>query len=309
MGKTAAGIFLAFFYSILSNAAIYGEDNRKDIHVFGDVIKNTAYAVAVNVPSFFLVPDEEYEGFFKHQYYDDKVYGQKNGLCKEEKFYSQTSFGHCTSFLIHESLMVTAGHCFLPAGKVENELHDYCNNFSFWFGYNSYHNKKLGRKIDPRDIAHCKNVIYAENNESENPIIDFAILELSQPIRHIKPLNLGFDYSRDQKVFALGHPHGLPLKHSGYSKILNEQETSFSANLDTLSGNSGGPVLNSSLDVLGVLVEGHSNDYFDTKICSKINTCSKNGLDCLNPSGIDSSNYMVKSAEWLPFLNAYLKNL
>lgn len=300
-------IYLLFilFSSHLGQAAIYGADNRRDIVNVPMAVRTASQAVAANIPSFYFLSEQNSDQLM-HENHGLK-YGEEADLCVNERFTRQTSFGHCTGFLVHQKILITAGHCLIPTGTIENQENPYCDNFSFWLGYNKFHNPRLGRDINPQNVVRCKKVIYAKNNEMVSPIMDFAILELEESIPHIQPLEIGADVTVGESVYALGHPHGLPLKHSGKSKVRQVAETSFSAFLDTLGGNSGGPVLNDRNQVVGILVAGHQNDFYTDQACSRINRCDENGESCKNPSSLDPANHMIKMSQLKPHIDSYLQ--
>ncbi len=304
--------FCLLLISLSTEAAIYGIDHRRDISSTGAVWRQAAQAVAVVLPSLYLMELDENHYF--HDEYDQRPYGETVGLCKDEKFVDQKSFGHCTAFLIHPNIVVSAGHCMLPTGSVENQAHSYCENFSFWFGYNDLTRPihALGAIIPKKDVAHCKRVIYAENNQKTEPEdnpIDFAIYELDKPVTHIQPLNVSLkELRRGQTVATIGHPQGLPAKYSGLSRLLQNYDTTLSAFMDTLSGNSGGPAFNSKGDVVGILISGHQHDTYKDKKerCHRLNRCSDNGKNCDVDTELENSNLLMKTQIWWPVVETFL---
>lgn len=301
MGKFYTAVLIALSVSNLSLGAIYEKDNRKDIHELDEKVQSLSSAIAVNVPFFFFEEEDENPSLVRHSESEERTYFEELGLCPSERFAQQRSFGHCSSFLIGPKLLLTAGHCLIPQGIIENSPHPYCESFSFWFGYNTLSNASLGRNIDPKNIVHCKRVIYAENTpKDDGTSIDFALLELKEEVTHIKPLKIARRFSGSSSVFTIGHPHGLPAKHSGSSKIVSNSRLSFRVNLDTLSGNSGGPVFNRRNEVVGILVAGHQFDTTDSHgRCGTLNVCDKTGENCLVNSELDTSNHVMKNRAWL----------
>ncbi len=303
---------LYILFSIHSYAAIYGVDQRSDISKLPSRWQKTAQAVALSLPTLYL--EEFDEDHYTHIEKDDRAYGEALGLCKGEKFFDQKSFGHCSAFLIHPKILVTAGHCFLPTGEVENFKHSYCENFSFWLGYNDTLSSipQLGELIPKKNVVHCKNVIYATNNQEMEPEkgpVDFAIFELEEEVTHITPLRLAKRQLRKgEMITTIGHPHGLPAKQSGLTPVLDVFSTTLSANMDTLAGNSGGPAFNMNNEVVGILITGHQHDTYRPNglSCDRINRCNQKGSRCNRGSELENSNLLLRNEVWMPYIQDYL---
>lgn len=293
-------------------AAIYGKDTRQDIAKLPQQWKQVAEAVAVALPSFYLT---EFDAdHYTHTEANQRPYAQTLGLCQDVKFAQQKTFGHCTAFLIHPQIVVSAGHCFLPAGTVMDQAHSYCDNFSFWFGYNNQKTPvaELGARIEKRNVAQCKKVIYATNNQAmlpeDNPI-DFAIYELKQPITHIQPLKISNKKIQPGDLLtSIGHPQGLPAKHTGFTPLIHSFDTTLSAYIDSLSGDSGSPAFNQQGEVIGILISGHQYDtYNDTQSgCDRLNHCTNQGKNCNKSTRLGDSNLLLKNKVWRPHVQAYL---
>jgi len=299
-------------FSISSHAAIYGADSRKDISQVSSKWQKAAQAVAVSVPSFYFLDLDT--NHYYHEEHEDRAYGESMNMCTDEKFVDQKSFGHCSAFLVHPKIIVTAGHCILPKGTLEGDDRGYCENFSFWFQYNDTTQpiSALGSIIPKRDVVQCENLIYASNNDEGDPDkspIDFAIFELNEPVTHIEPLKISLkELVKGEPVATIGHPHGLPAKHSGLSPLLKNYDTTLSAFLDTLGGNSGGPAFNSAGEVVGILISGHQTDTYADNGCERINTCNLMGLNCDEDTELENSNLLMKPQVWQPYIDKFLEN-
>ena len=93
--------------------------------------------------------------------------------------------------------------------------------------------------------------------------VDCAIVPLKiQAGRKIPPtirrLPLQSAVARNDKLYVIGHPNGLPLKIADHAVVNSDvAESTFQATLDTFHGNSGSPVFNATTHhVVGILTGG-----------------------------------------------------
>ncbi len=311
--KTLFTFLSTLIFCSALNAAIYGVDNRKDIGEIS-ILAPQAAAVAITLPINYL------KDFDKDFYKVDDVesFGQSSLMCSDERFVQQPVFqiGTCTGFLIGEKYLITAGHCILPNGIVNDELHPFCEAFKWYFGFNTANQNQTTNQLVRKDQVYgCKRVIRAENVEGGN---DFAVLELDRSVivrsssKLMKPLTpRTTDVSLNEKVFAIGHPFGLPAKFSGLSPVLSISSAEhFEVNLDSAGGNSGSPIFDRQKRVVGILIEGHPVDTYSDKnlICNRVNRCDDLGTKCLSNStfpGLSTSNRIQR----LTLALKYLPNL
>lgn len=249
--------------------------------------RSVAPAVAIAIANLFLKQNAD------NTWQIEDVEPASKFLCANEPFSKQPSVGICSGFLISDRLLVTAGHCLVPKGTIENEFHPFCESFSWYLDFNENHGGPANVDHIPHNrIYGCKRVIRADSYDAKyetngQPTIDFALIELDRPVSSdIKPLTIAKkSVAAGDEVFTVGHPLGLPAKYSGRSKVLkNDDPESFQVNLDTFSGNSGGPVFNKNGEVVGILVAGHPTDtYRVAQGCNRLNRCDKDGLNCKLP--------------------------
>jgi hypothetical protein len=284
---------LSLFVGGLAEAVVYGIDTRQDI-IQRPELKSLSSAIAIAVGNNLIQANSD--SSFHVQFAESLASSGSTLVCPNEKFADQPTLGECTGFLISPTLLVTAGHCLLPQGVIDHSDAPFCRDFSWIFNYSTdEHGHANVEHISAENIFHCKQVIRAENVDLSPlhfpgtvPGQDFAVLELDRAVPHATPLmleNQSPPKPRDT-VFALGYPSGLPLKYSGLAEVINWPENFyFTANLNSLSGNSGSPVFNESQHVVGILVAGPAPDYYEDKKdgCYRLNSCDSRGMNCRAP--------------------------
>jgi hypothetical protein len=223
---------------------------------------------------------------------------QPEGLCTDETYRTQPTFGFCTAFLVGSDLVATAGHCidssncsstvFIPKFQIESP------------------GGEAPTTVPESDVYQCSSVV-AQEYTSTN---DYAVVQLDRVATPtFMPLSIRHtgDVETDPFVsglYLMGYPTGLPLKiaggpepigASGYSgaTVKGSHTEYFESNLDAYlgagvddyGGNSGSPVF--SLDVAGeylyvegILVRGETDYVYDSgqscwrsKVCSDTDGC------------------------------------
>lgn len=267
-------ILFALTISTSSLAAVFGVDDRLSIRP-GTVGYDLSRSTAVSV----LSANYERLSDSKIRLNVDKL---DQMFCPEVRFSKQISLSYgCTGFLVGPDLIATAGHCMVNTGESRNETELYCKTFSWLFDYNE--------TITPENVSSenhytCKRVIYAVKDEKA-PFRDFALVQLTRPVKGRKPLKLSQDVLRPgEKLSMVGHPFGQPAKFSRNARILKNNLTrgSFLTSLDAFEGNSGSPVFNAKNEVVGILIGGTpSANTITNGRCEVLNRCSDNGTKCL----------------------------
>ena len=107
--------------------------------------------------------------------------------------------------------------------------------------------------------------------------MDFAYIELDRPVFGREPLKVRTrgKIKKNDKVFVVGHPTGLPVKVAGDSYVQTiSNNIYFQANLDTFGGNSGSAVLSEVTGLVeGILVRG-DQDYVYEDGCKVPKVCT-----------------------------------
>jgi hypothetical protein len=179
-------------------------------------------------------------------------------VCEDEEFAEQPVAANCSGVLIDEDLLLTARHCFGASAD--------CSKFAYVAGYTW---QGTGVVMQSEDIYGCRSVV-AEDDLG----LDFAIVQLDRPVAGpLSPLRVSAQAPEPNTTVALlGFPSGLPAK-IGTGMVLNHTDSD--ANhvllaLDAFQGSSGGPVVNESGDLSGVLISGAVLDYVQDGDCQRV---------------------------------------
>lgn len=291
MNKTIVLILISLLFFSTSHATIFGDDDRGE-STDPKMSSYTPFSRAVAA----LIDVNEFKSFRKYRdkdYIEFKVqdpsptYEREYKLCgkddanptKDDEFRAQIIHAHCTGFMVSPSHLLTPQHC------IPNQ--EACNRNLFIFNYNLdpvTNNAPL--TVKKANVFKCKRIIDQSPNKGSQ--VDYSLLELElldHPDSEVKlpylKLNLrNRPVKTGDKVFAIGHPLGLPQKISTNAMVVYENIYSFDTNLDTFGGNSGSPVIEeSSQEVVGMLVGGSFDFRYDyDKKCNVPKTCTSLGL-------------------------------
>lgn len=291
-----ASLAVSSVYARVTPKVIYGVDNRFELRNSPFSSLKNSVAGMVSKSSFSY--DKEAQEY-KAKYFGNMNYYRGVKTCDDFKFKDQATLPSCTGFLVAEDILITAGHCMVNyAQKVKDSVTDSCKNNSWVFGFEDTTETEEGIKFNKDDVYECESVIEA----SYTMTADFAVVKLSRKtvdkeIVKMSTNKLNYDVGSD--IFVVGHPTGLPLKVAGGAKVAkNVGETMFVSNLDTFAGNSGSPIFNYQREVVGILVSGET-DYFYDRVdeCVRPNTCDIVGGSCnyiTSPLGVASGETGTK---------------
>lgn len=219
------------------------------------------------------------------------LFGDEHNLCSSERFFEQTVIGNCTAFLIAPDVMVTAGHCIISESA--------CENSAFIFGYDSdkvyKSNHSLTSKVE--DVYFCESVVKLKYEVNFG--LDFSIVRLDRKVKDREPLKfresgrIGYW----DKVYVIGHPAGLSTKVSMDAKIRdNAYNAYFEANIDSMIGGSGSPVINQSTGLVeGILINGEADFVLTKEGCQISNVCSETDNKC-------TGEVVQRFSELLPYI-------
>ena len=218
-------------------------------------------------------------------------FGIAQNLCDTEPFRKQPI---CTlpigaGFLVAPDIVATAAHCVYVENKTRNVLDGKRKNLRFVFGFQMQDSSKL-QPEESFEVYEADQIFDPGYDYKDGKAIDWALVKLKKPVNGHPIVTLRHDgkVSDKQALHVVGHPAGLPLKHTGGGKVQqnspskeDQGEKNFFAhnfiyNLDTYGGNSGSPVFNSQTHVVeGIHVafnfpEGES-DFRDNGGCNVSN--------------------------------------
>ncbi len=173
------------------------------------------------------------------------------GFCPDARFAEQESVVRCSSSLIGEDLILTAGHC------VDDDQKKWCGDYSVIFDYTSAGSQKILKE----NVFRCKEVLYRVFAEPFGE--DLAIIRLDRKVTGRKPIAIAGSLIPGEKLSMIGYPLGIPQKvvDDGEVTRLGPLKYSFRHNVDSFSCNSGGPLFNTRGEQVGVLVRGTGSNY------------------------------------------------
>lgn len=285
------------FFTFQTHATIFAADDRKEPYEVPGISELTPAVAMMQGSNFFLYNSAQNTYDLDFPLATD--YYANVPLCTDERFSEQRQgFIGCTGFLVADDIVVTAGHCMifshspLPKIVVENDTTSMCASFSWLFGFErSKSAPESITGISPDNVYRCEKVLYAElfgyplDDKGEmllpvDPALgqDFAIVKLDRKVIGRKPLKLSAaPIGVMEPLSTIGYPMGLPMKYTGSAKALNVSFSDYIvSDLDVIGGNSGGPLLNSAGEVVGVIVRSFPGEdfvYDEALNCSRTYVC------------------------------------
>lgn len=245
---------------------IYGQDNRVEVSDATSVFhQQLATSTAAMIEKTKLLPS------ISSLASRTRTLEQEFGVCPTERFAEQTAIAHCSGFLVGPDLLVTAGHCVVPASKGG----DQCARFSWVFDYT----EELfdPNQLNTSNIYNCKEVlVHALDPEQQ---ADFALIRLDRSVTDRSPLSFRTSgkVETGAELVVIGNPSGLPTKIADGATVKgNSHPQYFVSDLDTYGGNSGSAVIDAQTGVVeGILVRG-AVDYLRTaQGCIVSNRCER----------------------------------
>lgn len=245
--------------------ALHGEDGRQDLNQVD--AETRAFALGSVVAMFNEVYLRETAAGYEYVY-PEETFESVYGVCPDERFATQPSWSSCSGVLIDDDLVLTAGHCMQSQyGKLDIVPHRTpCASWRFVFDYAYGENGTL-LPIDADDVYGCRGVVAIGSDVPGTlGVRDYAILQLDRPVQGRTPAEVVptlEPVTRGSGLTLIGFPFGLPMKVATGGRVIDEglpHYPFFVSDVDTFIGNSGSPVLDEQMRVVGILVLGmHSN--------------------------------------------------
>ena len=168
------------------------------------------------------------------------------GVAPTEPFRDQPVAAVGTAFLIRRQVVATALHV---AARVTS-----AQKLRFVFGFD-VHNNRARSVFDADDVYMGGEVLWGHRDE------DIALVKLDRPVRQRVSLRLRTRsrVRRNEGIYVIGYPAGLPAKFADHATVTGNDEGHFfrSKNLDIMTCNSGSPVFSSERhDVVGIVSHG-----------------------------------------------------
>ncbi|MFA6433853.1 MAG: serine protease [Elusimicrobiales bacterium] len=254
--------------------AIYGDDDRLDLFAAPPELR----LLADSVVSLWKMKDIEPADRGMRKLKTQK-FGDKNGLCPDEKFREQPVGAFCSGSLVGDDLVITAGHCIIDEAE--------CRRTGIVFGYAVKEDGGKASVVMPeKEVYGCakilKRFLYGESRVDTPPDrlygADFALIRLNRKVTGHTPLevDMGAGLRKGDGILVMGYPKGLPLKIAGGATVQDfnaDGDTDqlapvlsyFTADLDIFRGNSGGPVFNAGTGLIeGIVARKHDEDFTKT---------------------------------------------
>lgn len=180
---------------------------------------------------------------------------QKMNFCKEARFSEQQYLARCSSSLIGDDLILTAGHC------IDDDVKKWCKEYAVVFDYA----KGVGdENIRKENVFGCKEVTYRKFEGAFDE--DLALIKLDRKVTGREHIILSTSAPQvGDPLTMIGYPLGISQKivDDGSVTQLGPDKYSFRHKLDTFSSNSGGPLFNIKGEQVGVLVRGTGPNQMD----------------------------------------------
>ncbi len=269
-------ILLLPLSSFSVDKVVYGEDNRMDVLEASAQFQNLASSTLALVSK---------DKFTDGNTLTGETLGVRKNLCADERFFNQVAPATCSSFLVGEDLVVTAGHC------IKNQVD--CDRFALVFDfYQEYEGQTIFNFSDDQ-MFECKEVL----EQKKTGMLDYSLIRLKRKVVGRTPLKFRKKGKVKKKtpLLIIGQPSGMPTKVSDKSIVRgNFWSGFFTTNADAFGGNSGSAVINAkNFEVEGILVRGEIDYVLDkTQDCMRVKVCKERSCQGEGSTRITKIEYL-----------------
>lgn len=257
------------FIGELTAPVVYGADDRVEVYNHpSDELRQIAQRSIVAL----INSDQLEEGSDGRYIIESLTLQESKGLCDDERFTNQPAAALCSGVLIHDDLVLTAGHCIRTQAE--------CERRSFVFNYYLDGPTQLA-SIEDDDVYHCKQIALRDETTDDALTPDFAVIQLDRPVTGahqpvaVRPATTPL--MEEEPITMIGFGSGLPAKIDSGGTVADPRTETldyFVANPDAFAGHSGSATFDSNDELAGILVAGRAPDYVlsPDEECDRVNT-------------------------------------
>jgi V8-like Glu-specific endopeptidase len=239
------------------SGVVYGEDDRVELADFpDDALRELARARVAAVMA------HDTLSFDGHSVkVVARSLGEAANLCEGERFADQPSAALCSAILLDDRTVLTAGHCMRRIA---------CSDAMFVLGYFLQPNG-AEPVLNTEDVYGCQEVLARTLSlPTATERIDFAWVRLDRPVHKpappvvLRPASAPLQVG--ETVTVAGFSGGTPMKVRTGGRVADPRPDTldfFVTTSDTFHGDSGAPVFDGELRLLGLHVRGNA-DYAAT---------------------------------------------
>lgn len=224
-------------------------------------------------------------------------YREEKNLCEDAAFADQPVVPGCSSFLVDDDTVVTAGHCTSWSFS--------CEDARFVFDYGIYEEGEDPTAIDEEDVYQCAEVVAESYEGNQLEQLDYAVIRLDREVTDREPLEIRSEGRVDSgaHLALVGYPDGLPVKIDDRGVVFHTTEQRFVATNDSFGGHSGSAVVNLSTGKVEAVHVASGGDRFqrdEEADCRRAKQCREATIE-----GACQGSIGVHAEHWRPFVDGY----